>query len=586
MNYPRPANGSKRWMHWTASCYPCHNNYRWHLDRMVKANISGVKYLSDGNGNVGVGDSGLQFGVDVLARGMIPVVRYYMNAEHRWSDANSYATEANVRAGIVYIETLNEPDLALEHDSGSLPKDWLRRAFDNWIDHAHHILALGGIPLSPALASGAFGDRGQPTVAGQVRENPFVWVKQAGITRFVCSMHNYTLCHPVDYPNDSVNMYGTPLTVAERERTGGDYAWDSESLSVINARRMHDKNGPEASIEKDDSCFRACELFRRLLNEAGLPDVPVLTTEGGPVLTDRQDGRYPRVTPIIMQEMIEQELAYMAKDPLYLGYAWWLWANNAAGGTGGWSTCQWFWPGGPFSDSEGFIPAYRFLCDRPLSADGNPTPPAPPPTPEPEPPEEEPVPEPIVVNDAASYGVTIMPCSVTAGEKFWQCIKVHHLTPAENSGNHNLFADVLNASGQRINGAKVQMMWPDGRTATAVIDKPANEPGTNMPLWKADVVDACVLGEPMKSDVVTGLSTNHPDEPPARPGGDKGNTLYHHSFLCVWQLATASGAPPPPEPPVTPGDGWSAQDAADLLELRAMLDRADTLTVAFMQRHS
>ena len=35
MNYPRPANGSKRGMHWTASMYPAHANYQWHLDWMV-----------------------------------------------------------------------------------------------------------------------------------------------------------------------------------------------------------------------------------------------------------------------------------------------------------------------------------------------------------------------------------------------------------------------------------------------------------------------------------------------------------------------------------------------------------------------
>ena len=68
-DYPRPANGSKRWAHWSASCYPCHANYAWHLDQMVRCQFGGVKYVSDGNGKPGTGDSGLAFGRDAGAVG-------------------------------------------------------------------------------------------------------------------------------------------------------------------------------------------------------------------------------------------------------------------------------------------------------------------------------------------------------------------------------------------------------------------------------------------------------------------------------------------------------------------------------------
>jgi len=40
---------------------------------------------------------------------------------------------------------------------------------------------------------------------------------------------------------------------------------------------------------------------------------------------------------------------------------------------------------------------------------------------------------------------------------------------------------------------------------------------------------------------VDNIHTAHPDEPP-------GNTLFHHSFLVEWQLATKSGEEP--EPPL------------------------------------
>ena len=112
------------------------------------------------------------------------------------------------------------------------------RAFDNWIDHARHIIELGGIPLSPAMASGSFSDRGPD--AGQITVNPFQWVADAGITAFACAIHNYTGNHPIDYPYDAVNQFGQPLTAAEYERYGAA-AWDSRTSQDINAQRARTK---------------------------------------------------------------------------------------------------------------------------------------------------------------------------------------------------------------------------------------------------------------------------------------------------------------------------------------------------------
>jgi hypothetical protein len=365
---PYPMHKSKRGAHWSASCYPCHANYQYHLDKMKEIGVGYVKYLSDGNGRPGVGDSGLRFGIDVAARDMVPVVRYYMSADHRWSDANDYATEMNVKHGIVCIETINEPDLNYEWDDGKLPQDWAEKAFRNWIEHARRIIDHGGIPLSPSLASGFIQARGDG--AGQLTINPFKMVKEAGIERFICSTHNYPLNHPIDYPYDKVNQEGQFLNEEEWNRVGGEYAWDGQTVAQINSWRYTDKN-PGDDIYDDDSCFRACDIFRDLLKEAGYEDVPIITTEGGPCLTDRHDRRYPRITPVVMQEMIEAELQWMADKDWYLGYCWWLWGNPNIGGTGGWGTNQWYWPGGPFSDGNGFIPIVQYLKDKPIEGGGN-----------------------------------------------------------------------------------------------------------------------------------------------------------------------------------------------------------------------
>ncbi len=138
-----------------------------------------------------------------------------------------------------------------------------------------------------------------------------------------------------------------------------------------------------------------------------------------------------------------------------------------------------------------------------------------------------------VVNDAQSYGVAIVPATVSPGAWYWQAVRVHHLTPEENGGNHHIFLDILDPAtapnpgspGGRVFGARARITW-DGGEQIVTIDKPLNEAGTNLPMWKWQVCDAVALGLPdaeLASDRVTGMHTGHPDEA-------TGNTLFHHSF--------------------------------------------------------
>lgn len=138
-----------------------------------------------------------------------------------------------------------------------------------------------------------------------------------------------------------------------------------------------------------------------------------------------------------------------------------------------------------------------------------------------------------VINDAQAYGVEIRPATVAPGGWYWQVVRVHHLTPEENGGNHHIYMVILdpaigdgsNPNGGRVYGARVRVTW-DGGEQIVTVDKPANEPGTNFPMWKWQVCAAEALGLPgleLPSDRVTGMHTAHPDEAP-------GNTLFHHSF--------------------------------------------------------
>jgi hypothetical protein len=138
-----------------------------------------------------------------------------------------------------------------------------------------------------------------------------------------------------------------------------------------------------------------------------------------------------------------------------------------------------------------------------------------------------------VINDAQGYGVAIVPAAVAPGAWYWQAVRVHHLTPEENGGNHHIYLDILDPTtapdpgsfGGRVFGARARITW-EGGEQIVTIDKPLNEPGTNLPMWRWQVCDVVTLGLPsgeLASDRVTGMHTGHPDE-------GIGNTLFHHSF--------------------------------------------------------
>jgi hypothetical protein len=145
-------------------------------------------------------------------------------------------------------------------------------------------------------------------------------------------------------------------------------------------------------------------------------------------------------------------------------------------------------------------------------------------------------------NDADSYNVTIS----RKPDAKWRVIGVHHLTPEENQGKHNLFIDVLNKDGQRVYGSQVSWDWegmrPEETPQPLVIDKPENEiadiamgRGQKISIWLPD------------SDEVINLHTGHADE--LGPNGEVWNSWGHHSFIVVFQEIDGDGPidPPPVE---------------------------------------
>lgn len=152
------------------------------------------------------------------------------------------------------------------------------------------------------------------------------------------------------------------------------------------------------------------------------------------------------------------------------------------------------------------------------------------------------MPEPECDNDAVDYGVIVDSADVPANTLYWKCIKVHHLTPNENQGNHNIYVNVFEDGPAW--QETVQMFWPDG-TATIPLEKDwPNEPMGNGVLSR-DAVGVTVLSE-LDSDRVLGLCTNHGDE--LKEDGAIGNSNGHHSFLVEWQLVSKDSVEPPAPP--------------------------------------
>lgn len=129
----------------------------------------------------------------------------------------------------------------------------------------------------------------------------------------------------------------------------------------------------------------------------------------------------------------------------------------------------------------------------------------------------------------------------------WRVKTLRKLTPVENRGSHHIFI-YAEKNGSDIRGDSLAVRWGwegmDEPPHVAFLNKPSNEPATNIPMMPRMIVwfEICdLLGVP--SDRVIGLHTDYPDE--AQPSdGMGGNTLYHHSFEVRMALDAEDTAPP------------------------------------------
>ena len=127
---------------------------------------------------------------------------------------------------------------------------------------------------------------------------------------------------------------------------------------------------------------------------------------------------------------------------------------------------------------------------------------------------------------------------VTSIDK-WRCVHVHKCTQDEADGDHNVWVDVIDDTGQRIAHPNVTVSfgWTGSATQTTVFEKPAWEPGANFMLTAGENA-WCSIGN--DSDIVNGLL------------GEAGHTSYYIVFQR--QSAGEVTAPHQPEMVTVPMD--------------------------------
>lgn len=142
--------------------------------------------------------------------------------------------------------------------------------------------------------------------------------------------------------------------------------------------------------------------------------------------------------------------------------------------------------------------------------------------------------------------VKVLKIDASLGQKVWRCVLIHHLTGAENGGNHHVYVDLIDDSGKPLVNPSQMLGWTwvgkrDDEPANDVrFDKAPPEPGANINLGKGQIASVWIKGG--LSDVVMGLRTDPPvaDEP--------GNSTFHHSTYVVFQRVMGGLKPPTPQP--------------------------------------
>ncbi len=364
-DYPRPKGDTGIGVHWNAGFAAAIGlgqiEQIW-LPRLIEMGVKWVKIAHH---------DGARGFVDLLLKNdIMPIVRIYRPQPNpgTLSKTELAAVSDFVAAGVRYFEFNNEPDMGVEWQGGEVPLNALSIVARNAIIDMEAILERGGYPGIPALLPGSRWDLvGEICRLGRrdLLSQP-VWQ----------AIHNYSVNHPLDYPYDRVNQEGAPCSPElfarlALERWDGD-AWDGWTLDQLNRFRKEHAN-PGATAISDPTCWRAYERYDYLIRNQIGRSLPILATENGYVVGERQDKRYPKTTPQLHAiQTLEACRIMMGTSQLfdpapdyYFCTAFWLLGNYTLGSWApAWENAAWFsrnWP-------DGQLPIVKALMAEPKQA--------------------------------------------------------------------------------------------------------------------------------------------------------------------------------------------------------------------------
>lgn len=278
-----------------------------------------------------------------LQHGIIPIVRPSYHLPRPWTffDETEALKAIYDRYGApLIVQFANEPFDPREWVNQEVPPEDEAWAFiaQRWREMADLTVARGAYPGFP---DGPCYDR-----------NPFFEILDEARYwkdgKAVYLGHFYVKNRPLDYPEDDVTKYGTPIDydtyVAELDVMASNPYWNEGPPYVerMNAQREAWAN-PNLTPVDDPTCFRGWEQIVYYSRQAFGFDVQIALTEGGSCPKDMA-GSNPtdiRWTPTTPWMVAKKTVKMLEADTPLFAICPWLVADSDMGGAGGWENDAW-----------------------------------------------------------------------------------------------------------------------------------------------------------------------------------------------------------------------------------------------------
>ncbi len=282
----------------------------------------------------------------LVKRDMMPILRVYRADNTPYEHLEALVRQA-VPLGVHYFELYNEPNVSGEAGGWRAGESISpERLADNWLLAAEAVVRAGGLPGTPALAPG--GNYEDTAFLGAFLRRIVARGQKEILTKSWIALHNYFLNHPLDYPEEPVNLQSVPLSAQEIAQRGlSEAEVRSINAARANSRRPRSQGGyyRGSTIQQDSNAFRKFEAYEAIVRQEVGFTMPILSTEGGAIPGTQEDPRYPRVTDDDVARWTVGAFRYMLKEApaYYFVFTPWLLANLAGGGSDyNWENATWF----------------------------------------------------------------------------------------------------------------------------------------------------------------------------------------------------------------------------------------------------